>query len=465
VLRACAVAEQQGVESIAIVSTGFLRQADAITRALGIPHLPVAEYPGTIPTDTPEVRLAKSREAVAPTVIDLLLKSDGQADRDAEAEREAPGAATAEPEPAPRSIVFSGTLDQVDDFFYERLWTDGLPVVPPTLERVDEFLRHTHRGPEEVLGVLAPDYREATVWSVAVNGVMAGCLPEYLPILIATVEAIADPGFRIQDGGSTPGWEPLVIVSGPVVQRFGFNTETGLMRVGRRANTSIGRFLRLFMRNVAGLRPGTTDKGSIGTTFNVALAEDDAATANVGWPPLRVERGFTLEDDVVTVQSVYAISPPVYSGGTASDHLDALGYILGATGGHWISAGLEFRQFHPLLLLGPSVARVLAEAGLSKDDVRQELYARAKVEAHWVDRWAVPSGVASSERLTKLIERGDAPPDFAENDDPHRLVPALLGPEWTNIVVAGDPGRNQSRFYIQNHAQGSPQSRRVELPV
>jgi hypothetical protein len=232
------------------------------------------------------------------------------------------------------------------------------------------------------------------------------------------------------------------------------------MRVGRRANSSIGRFLRLFTRNVAGLRPGTTDKGSISFTFNVALAEDDAATTALGWPPLRVEKGFGPDDDAVMVQSVYAISPPIYSSGPVEDHLESLGYMLGATAGHWVSLGLKFRQYHPLVVLSPSVARVLADAGLSKDDVRRELYARAKVEAHWVEVTALRSGT-DEERLSKLVARGEAPPDFAKGDDPFRLVPATLGPEWTNIVVAGDPGRNQSKVYVNNHGQGVPVSRKV----
>ena len=121
---------------------------------------------------------------------------------------------------------------------------------------------------------------QATVWSVAVNGVMAGCRPEYMPILVAVVEAIADPEWRIQDAGATPGWEPLIVLSGPMVKRLGFNTGSGLMRMGSRPAASMGRFLRMYLRNVAGLRvpPGTTDKGSIGSSFNVALAEDEDAT-------------------------------------------------------------------------------------------------------------------------------------------------------------------------------------------
>src|SRR5919201_3987899 len=168
-------------------------------------------------------------------------------------------------------------------------------MIPPTLERIGRFLAHTRRGPDEVVGRLLPENRAATVWSIAVNGVMAGGRPEYMPVLVAIVEAIADPIFRVEDAGSTPGWEPLVIVSGPVARRLDLNHGQGVMRVGRQANTSVGRFLRLYLRNVAGLRipPGAGDKGSIAGSFNVALAEDEDAAAALGWSTCSAPRAAT----------------------------------------------------------------------------------------------------------------------------------------------------------------------------
>lgn len=118
-------------------------------------------------------------------------------------------------EPEKRDIVFAGTLTEVNEYFYDRLWTDGLPVIPPTIEAVEEFLKFTDRKAEEIIAILPHEKREATIWNIAVNGVMAGCRPEYMPILIAAVEAISekgDPtnplkgGFRPQDIGTTPGY-------------------------------------------------------------------------------------------------------------------------------------------------------------------------------------------------------------------------------------------------------------------
>ena len=261
------------MRAVAVASTGFLGQAQAMRRLLGIEHVPIAEYPGTIPVDSEATIRRKAVEDVLPAVIEALTVASPVA----------PSTAAEDPEPGRRATVFSGDLDAIAEHFDARMWSDGLPVVPPTVERVEAFMAHTPLGEGEVLGVLAPEYREATIWSVAVNGVMAGCLPQYMPVLVAAVEAIADPQWRIQDAGSTPGWEPLVVLSGPAVRRLQFNTGSGLMRMGSRPAATIGRFLRLYMRNVAGFRvpPGTTDKGSIGAGFNVVLAEDDEAVATL----------------------------------------------------------------------------------------------------------------------------------------------------------------------------------------
>ena len=167
--------------------------------------------------------------------------------------------------------------------------------------------------------------REASILSIAVNGVMAGCRPEYMPVLIAIIEAMCDPQYRIEDCGSTPGWEPVVIVSGPIVKQLDFNYGQGMMRVGRQANTSIGRFVRMYLRNICGFRipPGAGDKGSIGQSFLVAMAEDEDSAREIGWPTYAEDRGFEAGENVVTVHSVVAITSPIYSGGDRADRARA----------------------------------------------------------------------------------------------------------------------------------------------
>lgn len=452
VMRAAATAERAGVPAVAIGGAGFEGMGRAIGRSLGVPHVPIVSYPGVILTDDTETFRAKMREQVAPAVVDALVQGSATT-----------AEAAPDHDPGPTDVVVRGDLDAVTEHFEERGWTDGLPIVPPTPERVAAFLARTRRDPDEVLGVLAPEQRRATVRSVAVNGVMAGCRPEHMAVLIGVVECLADPVWRVQDAGSTPGWEPLVVLSGPVVEQLGFNSGTGALRVGRRANTSVGRFTRLYLRNVAGLRipPEHTDQGAIAGSFHVALAENDRAVADLGWPSFRADRGFDDGDSVVTVQSVVTVSAPIYSGGDhASDHLDALTRGMADAIGPWAYTGLEFGAFHPLLVLGPAVAAALARHGVDKDALRAHLGEHLLVSASALQRCAWMVGSTSFD-LDAKVARRELDPRYA-GTDPDRLVPMLVRSEDLGIVLAGNESRNQSRGFVGNHVQGVPVSRRLE---
>lgn len=459
VMRAAAAIETHGVPAVVIGSSGFTGMGQIIARTLGVEGLPIAEYPGVILTDDDATFDRKVQETLVPQIVAGLTAGGPALPTRGVHEVDVPA--------SPRDIVFSGTLDEVHEHFLERQWSDGLPIVPPTLDRVERFLRRVDRDPDEVIGVLLPEKRAATVWSVAVNGVMAGCRPEYLPVLVAIVECLADPKFRIEDAGSTPGWEPLVTISGPLAAELDFNSGTGVLRVGRQANTSIGRFVRLFMRNVAGLRipPGVTDQGAIASTFNVVLAEDEAAVTALGWQPFRVDEGFDPADSVVSVQSVFASSPPIYSGGgDALSHLETIGSHFSRTIGAWVFLALKHEGWHPLLVMSPSIAQVLADGGFDKDAIRSWLHEHVRTPARELETYAPQVGHVDFSLATQVAD-GYAPPEYALSDDPDRLVPQFVRPDWIGIVVAGNPGRNQSRAYVANHGQGVRTSRRIQLPA
>ena len=446
-------AEKAGVPTASIVTTGFLGQARAVAQALGIENLPVAEYPGVVAMDSDEDIKTKVTDVLINNIFQALTKPIAQSVK------------LREPEPS--EIVFTGTLDEIQEFFTRRQWADGLPIIPPTLERVEKFLKFTDRSDDEIVGHLLPENREATVWNIAVNGVMAGCRPEYMPVLIAVVEAIAEPEFRIQDAGSTPGWEPLIILNGPIIKELNFNYEGGVMRVGRQANTSIGRFLRLYMRNVAGLRipPGATDKATIGDTFNVVLAENEDVVTELGWKPFSVYRGFEIGEDVITVQSVVYASAPIASGGEkARDHLDTFVEVIGGAAAPWTHMAVNWGKFYPLLVISPSVAQVIAREGLTKKDIAQYLFDNTKVSAESMERLAWQGGFTSFD-LQKMVQEKLIPKEYHESSDPKRMVPVFISPDWIEIIVSGDPGRNRSRGYVQNHEQGPPVSKKVKLPA
>lgn len=453
VMRAVAAVEAAGVPAIALVASGFMRQARAIGRSLGVDHVWIAEYPGVIPSDSDELFADKVQNAVVPSIfqgVDRLIAGVKTS------------TTTADAEPAPRDIVASGTLGAIQDHFDERLWTDGLPIVPPTIDAVEGFLRFTDRDPSDVLGIALPALREATVWSVAVNGVMAGCRPEMMPILVGVVEVLCDPRWRLEDAGCTPGWEPLVTVSGPLVEALGFNSGAGLMRVGNRMNTSLGRFTRLYMRNVAGLltEPGDTDKAAIGRTFNVAIAESDAGTP-ASWTPDRVEAGFALEETAVSVQSCVGISGPAYTGGDPARQLAVLQRFAEETIGGWGFTHILYHASSTLLLMSPSVAASFAAADYNKDDIRNHLAESVRLPAGHLEEFGT---MTRGERLSfaEHVAAGRLPAHVAESTDPDRMLRVIADPSEIRIIVAGDPGRNQNRFYTNNHAQGLPLYRKVE---
>src|SRR5262249_6468171 len=159
----------------------------------------------------------------------------------------------------------------------------------------------TDRAPDEVLGVMHPSLAAATVWNVAVNGVMAGCRPEYMAVLLAIAEVMADPEYGVKHGGHKPGWEGLLIGSGAIAEEIGLECGQAAQRPGNQANTSIGRFYRLYARNVPRFLPGSTDIATFGQMFRAALAENEQACDEMGWKPLHVMRGHERGDSVVTV--------------------------------------------------------------------------------------------------------------------------------------------------------------------
>jgi hypothetical protein len=456
VLRASAAAEHAGVPSVSIISTGFLQQAAVVAKGLGLPDLAIAEFPGVPMTYSTDELNRQVEERLLPRVIEGLSQPLRASERLQEPDA-----------PSPGEIIFTGTLDQVNEHFYRNFWSDGLPIIPPTPARLERFLRYIDRDPNEVIGVCPPANREATVWNVAVNGVMAGCRPEYMPILLAVAEAVTDPVFKVEDAGSTPGWESLIVLSGPIVKTLEFNHGQGVMRVGKQANTSIGRFLRLFLRNIAGFHhaPEGADKGSIGQSFLVVLPENEDAVADIGWQPYSADRGFSAGENIVTVQSVVAISAPTYTGTEkAAEHMEIIADVIGERAcGYWSAIGMVYSNWHPLLVLGPSIAKVFAQDGWSKDDIRRHLYETVKMPASRAERYAYHCGQTGF-RVTDHVKQGLLPPAYHESDDPDRLIPVFQHPEWIGIVVAGDWGRNQSKGYVCNHVQGPPTSRRIVLP-
>jgi hypothetical protein len=464
VMRAVAEVEAYGIPAVGLLAEGFAKQGHAIGRAKGLLRPRIATYPGVVLADDETTLRKKSAVNLYPMVeqafLSALVPSKAGALN--------PDARNNDPWNKPRrpsDTVFSGSLLEVQEYFADRLWSDGLPIIPPTRELVARMLERSPLPGETVLGELLPESREVTVWNIAVNGVMAGCKPELMPLLVAATKAVIEPHFRIQDAGATPGWEPQIIVSGPDLAALGLHHGQGLMKAFSRANSTLGRYLHLAFINLAGLRPapGVTDKGSIGANFQIAIAEDSRSTADLGWPTLREEIGYRREDTVVAVQSVIGATLPIYTGGYDPEpHLQVIAEHIAGFEGHWSFTGVYFQQWTPLLVMSPGVARVFTRAGLSKADVANELARRAVIPAVTWETYPHVVGVDGF-NLEQMVDVGTAPGPYGVSRDPNRLVPTISYPGSLAIVLGGDPDRNQSRYLVNNHEHGPRTAVKVDF--
>jgi hypothetical protein len=262
------------------------------------------------------------------------------------------------------------------EIWFDKGVTDGLPVVPPTRERVERMLAATRRDRAELLAEMPPNYGRATVEKLAVNAVMAGCRPDYFPVVLAAVEAACDPAFALHGmSTSTHFSAPLIVVNGPIRGRLDINCSFGVFGPGYRANATIGRALRLAMINLGGAKPGETSMSTFGHPgrYTYCIGEHEEASP---WPPLHVERGVAAERSAVTLfagEAPHGISD--HASRTARELAGSLG---------WSMSGLwNIKHFplysHTMLVVGPEHARTLAEEGWSKDDLKRHLVETVRV--------------------------------------------------------------------------------------
>ncbi len=348
-------------------------------------------------------------------------------------------------------------LDAVNRFFAERDWSDGIPVVPPTPEAVEQMLQGTRRQPQEVLMVMEPGFGLATVEKIAINAVMAGCRPEQFTVLLAAIDALAQPQMNHRDmqvSGHTEA--PLILVNGPVVQKAGINFTTTAMGPGvvNSANTAIGRALRLCLINIGYCKAGEGDPNFIGlpTKFGMCIAENEEVSP---WQPYHMDLGFRRDESAVTVVSVTGPTDILDSG--SRSHEDTLNNIASmmfypnSGGGGWIR-GWQSAQvghtnkrvpyqgpYHPIML-SPSRAVILAEAGMSKQDAQAWLHQNCRVSLKSV----LQSRAVPKDANGRWLNHPEL--QHLEND-PEATIPALESPEQYLLFVTGGSTHYANFFY------------------
>jgi hypothetical protein len=273
-------------------------------------------------------------------------------------------------------IHIENSEETINSFFIEHGWSDGLPIIPPTEQRTMEMLFSLgSRDPQEVVAILPPRMGAATLEKIAINAVMAGCLPHYLPVIIAALKAISDERFGLRGVQSTTHpCSPLIVVNGPIAKKIGLNSKGNAFGPGVRANATIGRALRLILMNLGGAIPGETDKSTQGqpAKYTYCVAENEEENP---WQPFHVERGFSAEDSAVTVFA--AEGPP-----NINEHNSVTGkgllMSIAATMAQPGSNNALFFTGEPVVMLCPEHAATLAKDGFSKEQIKEFLFKNAR---------------------------------------------------------------------------------------
>ncbi len=306
---------------------------------------------------------------------------------------------------------------EVSRIFYERGWTDGLPIIPPTEDRVERMLSGTKRKPEEVIGAIPPRWAEATVMKIAINAVMAGCVPEHMPVIIAAIEAMTEPDFNLYGvQATTHPCSPLLIINGPIRKKLGINSGYGAFGPCLYANAVIGRAIRLILLNIGGGIPGRVDKATHGQPgkFTYVVGENEEESP---WEPLSKERGF----DGSTVTVVAAESPHNvndHSGITAEGILTTIAGTIACQGNN----NVLYRVGEPLIVIGPEHAKTIANDGFTKRDVKEFIFERARI----------PKKAFSKEHREQRF------PDIPDDG----YVPVAQSPDDIMVVVVGGAGKH-----------------------
>jgi hypothetical protein len=316
-------------------------------------------------------------------------------------------------------IIFKGKLKEVNQFFYRRGWTDGLPVIPPTEEEVSEMLTGTDLPPNYVVGKIIPRSGKATVEKIAINAVMAGALPTYMPVLIAGTEALLEPGavlHWLHSSGASPG--AFWAINGPIRNDIFVNSSYGVLSPGNIANSAIGRAMGFIIKNIGGVRKGLEEMGCTGNAakYNLVVGENEEESP---WTPLHVERGFSKEDNVITQFTAF---PDINSvGGQGTDAKGILRAIISRMQSR--STGMA------CVMLTPAYAGVLAREGLTKQDVKVFISENASMP---YNPRSVPS---SGQSLQHKI--GDLVPIYSNPDKILIVVTCGSGPVGGAAIHGG----------------------------
>lgn len=310
-------------------------------------------------------------------------------------------------------------LEEINEFFYRNGWTDGLPIIPPTEVRVEKMLSKTKRKPQDSLGPMPPGGGGATIEKIAINAVMAGCLPEYMPLIITAIEAMLEERFFLHwIQATTHPVAPLIIVNGPIRNELHINSGHNVFGQGNRSNATIGRAIRLLLLNIGEGLPGKLDMATQGQPgkYSFCIAENEESSP---WEPLHVERGFAKSSSTVTVCGVEG---PHNMNDHCSDDGEGILTTFAGTIATQGNNNILYQKGEPLIIIGPEHAGIISKSGFSKKDVKHFLHEKARIP----------------KRLFSKKHQQDQFSQFSDDV----LIPLTPREDDFMIIVAGGAGKH-----------------------
>ena len=458
---ACIAAEYLGIPSVLIAAPGFMDQARYTALNNGVPVMRVALYPGAFATQTAEMLVRNTREILWPQIVDALTEPISDKER-------SDGASGSKGDI--RDDAFYGTIDEINEYFTDMEWSDGLPIVPPTYEKVESFLKYTDMSWDETVAVLPVAHRNTTVWHVAVNAVMAGCRPEYMPILIALTKGLGDPEFR-RTLASTHAWIPYCWLNGPVARQLGIDSGQG--QINEAANVSIGRFMNLALMNLCGYYVKQDRMGSFGYPMSWCMAEDEEACLRVGWKPYHVREGFGLNESTITLSSTLLWGNNMAPSTTDPQKImELMAWDISERSQFALGSGRQF-TFRTVLMTEP-VAAILSEKYRSPEALEKDLInasRRPVKERAFANYYANPGGAKdggahSLKQYQGHIRKDEggkmtATPEWYDSPDAEQMTIPTMKQGMTAFLVTGDAARNK----VQTMPGGGYATIKIELPA
>lgn len=455
----CIAAEYVGIPSVMIAGSGFVNQARYTALNNGVSVLRCAQYPGAFALHTENELLLNTREVLWPQIVEALTTPITEAEKDA-GEKGDRGDI--------RDDVFFGTLDEIQAYFKEMKWSDGLPIIPPTFEKVSEFMKYTPHKWDETIAVLPLAHRDTKTWHVAANAVMAGCKPEHMPVLVALTQGLGVQAFN-RTLSSTHAWLPFCWLNGPLARQLGMDCGQG--QINEEVNMAIARFLNLAMLNLCGYYVKQDRMGTFGYPMPWCFAEDDAACLRMGWKPFHMRKGYRLNDNTVTLSSALLWGNNMTPSTTNPQKvMELIAWDITTRGQFALGSGQQY--VNRTILMTEPVASVLSGTWKTVEQMESALVemARRPVKERTFAKYYANPGSSKEEsrsirEMSGYIRRTEeaamtqtAP--WYDSPDAEQLTVPVMKQGMTDFLITGDSARNK----VQTMPGGGNATVLIELP-